>query len=472
MTVVEAAAAPGGKVRQVDVGGKLVDGGPTVFTMRWVFDEVFAACGASLDDAVTLTRADILARHAWDDGRLDLFAEEAASADAVGVFAGAAAAAGFRGFMAEARAILQTLEAPFLRAPATSALGLTLRMGIGGLGGLFGIHPFARLWDRLGKHFDDPRLRQLFGRYATYSGSSPFEAPATLMLIAAVEASGVWLVDGGMHRLARGLEALGDRHGAVFRYGSAVATIDARGVTLTSGERLEADAVVVNADPQALAAGMFGSDVRRAVAPLPQHKRSLSAMVWTLDAQTSGFDLDRHNVFFSNDYRREFEELKAGKLPSDPSVYVCAQDRPGCVTTSERLQLIVNAPALGDAGTPGEGEAAACQTATFERLARCGLRLDTRASVLTTPREFATLFPATGGALYGAATHGSQAAFQRPSARTKLPWLYLVGGATHPGAGVPMAALSGIQAASALLADHASTRSSVLAAMPGGTSTR
>lgn len=456
VTVVDGGAAPGGKIRSLDVGGVGIEGGPTVFTMRWVFNEIFERCGGTLDDAVTLTPADILARHAWGPNqRLDLFADDAASADAIGVFAGAAEARGFTAFMAEARTILRNLDAPFLRSSATSPLGLTMRMGLRGLPGLIGIHPFATLWGRLAHYFADPRLRQLFGRYATYAGSSPFEAPATLMLIAAVEADGVWLVDGGMTALARAVEELGRANGATYRYGASVTGVAKSGVTLASGETIAADAVVWGGDPQGLRGLLPG-----AVAALKPDKRSLSALVWTLDAGASGFPLVRHNVFFSGDYAREFAELKAGRAPSDPSVYVCAQDRDdtdGVATDrSERLQLVVNAPALRD-GAHGEEGFDLCTRATFERLRACGLTLDARASKLTTPADFATAFPGSAGAIYGAATHGPTSAFKRPGARTRLPWLYLAGGATHPGAGVPMAALSGIQAAAALARDHAST---------------
>ena len=458
VTVLERAATPGGKLRQVDVNGALIDGGPTVFTMRWVFDEIFEACGSALDDHLSLTKAEILARHAWSSTeRLDLFADEAASADAIGDFAGAAEARGFLLFMAEARRMLTTLDAPFLRRSATGPLGLTARIGMRRLPDLIAIHPYARLWDRLGMHFKDPRLRQLFGRYATYSGSSPFAAPATLSLIAAVEAAGVWLVEGGMYALTLALEALGQNAGVHYRYNAEVEAISTGSVTLGSGECVEADAMVLNADPQALASGLFGDVARNSVSKLPAASRSLSALVWTLLTPAKGFPLVRHNVFFSSDYRREFNELAVGKLPSKPSIYICAQDRPAVNIVAspelERLQLIVNAPALGDVGRPTQGEIESCLDATFTHLARCGLTLDLGAGSLATPENFATMFPATGGALYGAATHGSQAAFRRPGARTRLRGLYLAGGATHPGAGVPMAALSGIQAASAVLAD-------------------
>jgi 1-hydroxycarotenoid 3,4-desaturase len=105
-------------------------------------------------------------------------------------------------------------------------------------------------------------------------------------------------------------------------------------------------------------------------------------------------------------------------------------------------------------------------------LDRCGLRIQWRdaASLTTTPTDFAALFPATGGALYGAAMHGTMAAFRRPSARTAMEGLYLAGGSVHPGAGIPMAALSGRMAAARLMADFASTGRSHPVAMPGGMS--
>jgi 1-hydroxycarotenoid 3,4-desaturase len=477
VTVLEMAAQPGGKMRQLPVGGAMIDAGPTVFTMRHVFDEMFASVGESLGDHVSLTKAEVLARHAWDgSAQLDLFADHARSRDAIGQFAGAAAAKGFDSFSDEARRIYETLDGPFMRATKTSPVGLVWRMGPRQLGRLWGIRPYEPMWRALGRHFTDSRLKQLFGRYATYGGSSPYRAPATLMLIAHAEARGVWLIDGGMHRLAEAIAALAQRRGAQFRYGARVTGITSDGVTLESGERLRADRVIANCDPAALATGLMGSAAARSVPQFAPGKRALSAMVTLYSAKTAGFPLTRHNVFFSGDYAAEFADIEAGRLPRQPTVYVCAQDRDAADGRGpdgpDRLQLIVNAPPNGDATPLSKAENEACQNATVDRLKMCGLGLEILDQQLTTPQGFNQLFPATGGALYGRATHGAMAAFQRPGARTKMANLYLAGGGTHPGAGVPMAALSGIQAASALLADLALTRRLHPVAMPGGTSTR
>jgi 1-hydroxycarotenoid 3,4-desaturase len=481
VVVLERAASPGGKMRVVTVDGAAVDAGPTVFTMRWVFDAIFADAGASLGAALSLQPAEVLARHAWHDGgRLDLFADRARSRDAIGAFAGAAAARGYARFCVRAQRAYEVLDRDFMRAASPSMAGLLRAAGPSGIATLVGLAPWRSLWQVLGRDFPDPRLRQLFARYATYCGASPFQAPATLMLIAHVERQGVWLVDGGMHRLAVALAELAAAKGAVLRYDSAVRDIvvsngRASGVHLASGERIAADAVVVNADAAALAGGLLGADAADAVPRVDPARRSLSAVTWALHAKTSGFPLQRHNVFFSQDYAAEFADIFGrGRLPVTPTVYVCAQDRgddAAPIDGPERLLCLVNAPARADTHPLTATEIAQCEERTFALLADCGLTVQRRATAMqvTTPTDFAALFPATGGALYGPAVHGAMAAFRRPPVRSRMMGLYMAGGSVHPGAGIPMAALSGRMAAARLLADFGSTSRSHLVATPGGT---
>jgi 1-hydroxycarotenoid 3,4-desaturase len=481
VTVVERARGPGGKLRGVALGDQVLDAGPTVFTMRSVFDALFSDAGSSLADHLTLRPLTTLARHAWDDGaRLDLFADPQQSAQAIGDFAGAAEAKRFLAFSARSRQIFQTLDTTFMRAQRPDPIRLAMAVAPEGLGRLWGISPFTTLWQALGRHFHDPRLRQLFARYATYCGSSPFEAPATLMLVAHAEQRGVWSIDGGLFRLAEAMAQLAAARGVTFRYDTGVDEVLVAhgrvcGVHLSSGEQLHAKTIISNADTAALSSGLLGTHAAQSTPKTPAKARSLSAVTWLMHATADRFPLHRHNVFFSRDYAAEFDALSRQQLPADPTVYICAQDRNDdthAPHAPERLLCLINAPPTGDNHPFDALEMEQCSEATFRRLATCGLRLRPLATQITTPADFHRLYPATGGALYGRASHGWMASFQRPAARSKLPGLYLAGGSAHPGPGVPMAAISGRLAAQCAIADLASTQTSRATVMRGGMSMR
>jgi 1-hydroxycarotenoid 3,4-desaturase len=459
VTVCERAGAPGGKMRRVLAGGAGIDAGPTVFTMRWVFESLFADAGERLDAHLQLVPAGLLARHVWrEGGRLDLFADIDRSAEAIGVFAGAAEARGYREFCARSADIYRTLAGPFIAAQRPSMFDLVRRIGVRNLPALWRISPWQTLWGALGQHFKDPRLRQLFGRYATYVGASPWLAPATLMLIAHVEQEGVWLVQGGIHRLAQEMRALAERLAVQFRFDTDIEKIITErgrvsGVQLANGERLAADAVVFNGDISALPAA------QRPVPATSRAKRSLSAVTWCVLGQTSGFDLAHHNVFFAADYAEEFRAIfRRRHITAAPTVYICAQDRGETGTHMagpERLLLLVNAPADGDVAPLTDAARAEVEENCFALLEACGLVIERRAetSIMTTPAEFHTLYPATGGALYGRVNHGAAGSFARAGAKGRVPGLYLAGGSVHPGPGIPMAAMSGRLAAARLLED-------------------
>jgi 1-hydroxycarotenoid 3,4-desaturase len=466
VTVFERAASVGGKMRQLGVPGSPIDAGPTVLTLRAVLDELFSEAGASLEDHLQLRALTTLARHAWSSGeRLDLHADPQQSAAAIGEFAGSAESRGYLRFCADARRVFETLDRRFLRSARPSLAALISDAGWRGVPDLWRLRPFTSLWRVLGDYFRDPRLRQLFARYATYCGCSPFRAPATLMLIAHVEQAGVWQVLGGMHRVAVALAELLCRRGGAVRCDTSVARIEVRtrqahAIELADGERVPIDALIVTCDAAALGAGLLGAEAARAAAQVPRTQRSLSALTWTAAIPTQGFELLHHNVFFSRDYRAEFGALEqAQSMPCMPTVYVCAQDRSAAHAPAagerERLLCLINAPPIGDHVDYTPEDIELCRSQMMRQLAHCGLQLLGGAEQFqaTTPSDFNRLFPGSGGALYGRATHGWRASFQRPGARTPVRRLYLAGGSTHPGPGLPMAARSGSIAAQCLLQD-------------------
>ena len=480
VTVIERHSAPGGKMRQVPSAAGGVDAGPTVLTMRPVFEELFEAAGTRLENHVTLHKQDVLARHWWPgSGPLDLYADRKRSADAIDAFFGKTAKSEFDAFCARTETLWRAFKQPMIEDAEPDVLAMT-KMVLSRPGLLRSMAPHKSMAAMLDSSFSDPRLRQLFGRYATYVGGSPYKSPAILSLIWQAEESGVWAIEGGMSALAHAIAEQITAHGGRFRFGTEVKRIlsDSGGVTgvaLQDGIVLPAKSVIFNGDPRALSLGWLGDAAKQAVPDCVSKPRSLSAQVWAFAAKVTGPELAHHNVFFCADPKQEFKALAQGFRPTETTLYICAEDRgrPVPPPDLERFEIILNAPpAMGESADPKEFEQ--CHQRTFKTLERFGLSFspEPERPALTTPQRFDALFPGSAGSLYGQSPHGMFAALSRPRARTAIPGLYLCGGGCHPGAGVPMAALSGRHAAEAILKDRTSTLQSQPMDMRGGMSMR
>ena len=478
VTLVERHDWTGGKIRTVASPAGPIDAGPTVLTMRHVFDDLFAVAGARLDDHVSLIPQEIIARHFWPDGsQLDLFHDPGRSADAIGKLSGSRSARQFLRFCARSKALYEAFDAPMMRAaePSFAQLAATVmtRPAL-----LPAMAPLRTLNQALRRWFDDPRLVQLFGRYATYVGGSPAHAPALLSLIWHAEASGVWVVKGGMHKLAQAITRLAVDLGVELVTGQHVDRIAvedgrATAVHLENGRRLVCAGVVHTGDPRALATGALGADVGQVAAATKDAPRSFSARVHSFAAKPKGCALAHHNIFFDADPLSEFSDLMAGRVPTQPSIYLCALDRGqgGTLPDLERYEIITNAPATMEPDQQEELDTWHPQI--MQKMAQFGMSFSPTPGpqTVTTPRQFHVMFPASLGALYGQTPHGMTASLQRPRARTSIPNLWLAGGGTHPGAGVPMATLSAQHAAAAILGDQTLMSTLAPMAMPGGMST-
>ena len=457
VTVLDRHASVGGKMRTLPTDAGPVDAGPTVLTMKHVFDGLFGDVGLRLDDHVSLIRQDILARHFWPDGTiLDLLQDPAQNRDNIHKTFGADAAVQFDRFSNRARHLHDIFD-PVMMQTGAPTLGNLTRTVMQNPQVIPAMDSLRSLGRSLNKQFSDARLAQLFARYATYVGGAPNASPALLSLIWHVESQGVWHVKGGMHLLAQAIAKCAMSFGATVQCNAHVTRIETQGgaacAVHTQDRRIEVDAVVFNGDPHALRAGLLGAAAKLAVRKSGTNPRSLSANVMAFAATPNGPVLAGHNVFFADHPKTEYAPLGRGKPQTDPTLYVCAQDRlaGSDPTGPERFEIILNAPPLTN--TPDEKEKQLCKKLILDRLETFGLTFSPTPQMVTTPQDFDQLFPASNGSLYGRSPHGMMAALQRPTARTQLRGLYLTGGGAHPGAGVPMATLSARHAAAAILID-------------------
>jgi phytoene desaturase len=441
--VLERNPMVGGKLATLEEGGYSFELGPTLLTLPQIFDEVFRLAGTTLADEVELVRLDPQFRYRWPNGStFDMPDDPAAAPIALEAFSPGAGSQ-WQSFAAHAAKLWELSERTFLAGPMNSPLALLSRARSPlDLARIDGNRTLAK---SAAAHFDDPRLQQMVGRYATYSGSSPFKTPATLACISHVEqAFGCWHVMGGFGRLRDALERVAIGMGVNVRTGADVGRIavDGRkvtGVELADGGSAAADVVVSNVDAAHLYTDLLPhpKQARR----LDQAGRSTSAFVICAAVRGRTEGIAHHNVFFSLHDRQEFQYLEAGQMAIDPTVYACVSsvtDPSQAPRDCENWYLLVNTPAA--VGLDRKLTTAA----VLNRLAERGFDIRSRIDYTRTlvPADFEARYRAFGGAIYGTSSNGKRAAFARPSNAGPVEGLYLVGGSAHPGGGLPMVAIS------------------------------
>ena len=455
----------GGKLNIVSEASYTFDTGPSLLTMPWVLRALFESAGARMEDALELVPVEPTCRYRWPDGtRFDAFQSLPLLLQAISQL-DPRDVAGFLRFLAYAERIYQAVAEPFLLHPFD---GLRDLITPALLRDTWKIDPLRTVDQAVRSFFHSPYLRQVFNRYATYNGSSPYQAPATFNLIAYVEfAEGGWYLRGGMYTLARALERLAHQLGVDIRTSCPVARVLVRdgaacGVILDDGEKLDAAAVIVNADPRYAYQALL-PDQRRTAARLARLEPSCSGFILLLGIDRTYPDLAHHNIFFSTDYRREFAAIFSKRVPApDPTVYVCAtslSDPAHAPPGHTNLFVLVNAPALDKRVNWGR-EAAGYRDTVIRKLERMGLaHLEQHIAYerIIAPDDLQMRYNAAGGAIYGLASNAPWTAFLRPPLRARdLRRLYFVGGGTHPGGGIPLVLLSGQAVAERVLADQGS----------------
>ena len=452
VTLFERAPTVGGKVgrheRSTAEGHFRFDTGPGLLTLPQVFADLFAATGSTLERELDLQRLDPVVRHVLADGTvLDSGRDPGAFHDRIADALGRSAAADWSRLWRRAGRIFHASWHHVLSGPRPSPLVLA---GLAWhLRDLAAIAPGRSLRGLGRTHLRDPRLRMLLERYATYTGSDPRRAPAALAAIAYAELTfGGWYPRGGFGTLTDALLARCEALGVTVRTSTEVSRINvagsrASGVTLSTEDRHAADVIVANVDPVTVGRDLLGSRVR-------SRPRSLAGFVLMLGVRGPTSGLAHHTVLFPDDYDAEFDAIfgRPARPVDDPTLLITVPEDPlvrpdGC----EAWFVLANAPPHGHTNStvdwlrPGRAEAYADRL--LDVLARRGFEVRGRLLFreIRTPADLERDTASPGGAIYGTPSHGWRGLL-RPPNRGPVEGLYLVGGSTHPGGGLPMVALS------------------------------
>lgn len=461
--LLEAANQLGGKIGTATHDGVAFDTGPSVLTLPDILDGVLRLAGIRVgnDDGadLQLVSPSPAFRYRFHDGAiLDVFVAVEDTIASVQRSLGDEAARELRSFLRYAQGIWDASKDDFVFGAAPTMLDL-VRLGMTRPFDMLKVDPLSSMKGAIEKRVTSPALRQLLLRYATYNGSDPLTAPATLNCIAHVELSlGGFGIRGGMAAVRDVLHEACRKVGVDVRTGTPVTRLvedggRVRGVVVGDAT-VRADAVVVNADVAWLReAGLPSVD---AALPKPA-PLSMSGATMVLKARRRRGDRGRvaHEVLFCADYAAEFDDIfRRRRGPRDPTIYLCAQElahgRTGWAE-HEPLFVMVNLPALDD-GVVDDGDA--LLDAAKARLVDAGLIDGDDDEVWRrSSTGLATRFPGSRGSLYGAASNTRASAFSRAGNAVRAkPGLYLASGSAHPGGGVPLCVQSGLLAADAVLA--------------------
>ncbi len=432
---------PGGKAKALHVDGFTWDTGPSLLTMPYVLHDLFNAAGKRMEDHLDLVRLDSACRYFWTDGTV---------IDENSAFWLQPEVARFLDY---ARGIYELSGEAYLnRPPADFWRAFTPRNWprLRHLGKVATIRTLAQEVER---RISDPHLRQIFLRFATYNGSSPYLTPATFNIISYVEAEfGAWYVRGGMARIAKVLAALAEDSGVTFRYKTTATAWDGNEATAQDGFRSRADFLVCNADVLSAQTGFlsnsFSSHAReKALRPA----LSTSGFILFLGVRGHDTRLGHHNIFFSDNYPKEFTEIHDEKIsPNEPTIYISVSSRTDpdhAPTDHDNYFVLVNTPARDPRKPWSEAEAKGYRNLVLKRLESFGFdNLSNRIITerIFTPTDFAARDLAHHGALYGWASHSIRTSLFRPPLRAPgIRNVFFVGGTTHPGGGIPLVLLSG-----------------------------
>jgi phytoene desaturase len=452
VTVLEKNSHPGGRCDHFSRGGHRFDTGPTLFIMPHVYEDEFAALGASLHDMLDLQRVDPTYRLVFDDGsQLALTSDLKAMHDQLE----AIEPNSFQGYLRYVdeghRHYHQAMQHLVKRDFRSASDFFNLR----NLPLLFRLKPLSRHYNHMATYFNEPRLKSAFTFQDVYMGLSPFEAPATFSMMPYTElAHGVWYPQGGLYRVVEALMDIARQVGVEFAFNTAVRRIElngkrAKGVLLENGQRLGSDAVLANADLPYVYQNLLPPDEQAQQLAHKRYSCSVISFFWGVDRPYRS--LGPHTLFLADNYRANFDEIiRDLTIPTNPSLYIHAPARldPAMAPAGEDTLIAIIPVGHLHEREDQDWKALIQQArqAVFHRLELLGiadLEAHIKFETCFTPLSWRKRYNLVKGSTHGLCHNLMQLGYFRPANRHPgYHNLYFVGASTRPGTGMPTALIS------------------------------
>ena len=463
--VFEQNSYTGGKVTAFEQKGFRFDMGPSLFTLPHLVDELFELAGKNPRAYFNYHTHAEVCRYFWDDGtKLTMYPSIEKNEAAVASVFGPSEAKQLRDYFEKAKRKYDLTAPFFLEKSLHRASTFLTPAVVKVLAEIPKLGLFSTLHEENEKAFRTPKLVQLFNRYATYNGSSPYQTPGIMQMITHLEHSlGTHFPMGGMHEISQSLTRLAVDLGVRFELETRVEEflIEYKSITglVAGGKTWEVDQLVCNTDVKHAYNYLMPEKVKRPKKTLEQEPSS-SALIfyWGLSAQFP--ELDLHNIMFSENYETEFKQIQSnGPFWEDPTVYIHISSRlepTDAPKDKDSWFVMVNTPY--DQGQDWEVIVPLVREKVLERISKVlGTSIEPLIEMeeVLRPQDIEQRTSSIGGALYGTSSNDRMAAFLRHSNKSNsVKGLYFCGGSAHPGGGVPLCLLSGKIASEWLIEDE------------------
>jgi len=456
VTVYEKNPTPGGKARSIEQSGFRFDTGPSLITMPFVINELFESVGENPVDWLTLNKLTNLCKYFYPDGTvLNAYSDREKFAVEIEANTTEKRDALYK-YLAYCKTIYDLTADIFLFKDLYSARTYSNFKAFKTLLKLPKIDSFRTMNNANRSFFNDERIIQLFNRYATYNGSDPYKCPATLNIISHVEYSiGGYYASGGMYSLTDALYRLALKKGVKFRFNTNVEKIITHGNNvkgiITGGSEILSDGVISNADVYSTYGKLLNDDKSSAARKYNKLEPSSSALVFYWGVNIASHKLETHNILFSGDYKKEFEEIFDKKVyPADPTIYIYISSKfsqGDAPSGKENWFVMINAPNCASSNAKVQMSKEGIKQVILSKikvLTGYDIRDKIETESIMRPQDIEEQTGSFGGSIYGISSNSRNAAFLRQQNMSKLyKGLYFTGGSAHPGGGIPLVILSG-----------------------------